>query len=86
MTAFLRQTGQAVDGFGVHPTPGETASAAGETELAAAARQSDAYARLGLRLTYHWDRDTVILQVAAPPAIGAAAAPPAELLAEYVVG
>ncbi|GIF49330.1 hypothetical protein Afe04nite_38690 [Asanoa ferruginea] len=85
VTAFLGQAGYAVDAA-VNRTSNERDPGDGGRPRAAAARQAEAYARRGLRLTYHWDRDTVVLRVVIPPAAGAA--PEAAVIhqAEFVVG
>ncbi|MDG4823280.1 zinc ribbon domain-containing protein [Asanoa sp. WMMD1127] len=85
VNAFLRRTGRPVDAAVDRTAANEANSPDGETELAAA-RQAEAYARCGLPLTYHWDRDTVVFQVLVPQAVSGEADGPAMKQAEFVVG
>jgi len=66
---------------------GQVATPEGDTgRTASAAQQEDAYARCGLRLTYHPDRDTVVPTVPVPPATDVLAAEPTVRQAEFAVG
>ncbi|GIF52462.1 DNA invertase Pin-like site-specific DNA recombinase [Asanoa ferruginea] len=87
VTAFLRE-GEPPGPPGVQTG---TAASADAGAGAAAARREDGFARRGLRLTYHWDRDAVTLAVAAPTASAAPtrSAPDADPImrqAEFVIG
>ncbi|MEV4539804.1 recombinase family protein [Asanoa sp. NPDC049518] len=76
VTAFLRQTAHSAEARVESIASVEMGPPEDQTELVTAARHAEAYARRGLRLTYHWDRDTVILHLVVPPDAGTATAGP----------